>query len=46
MSKYIVYCPNCGSEDIKMVDYQEWECSCGEGFGVERAVIGEESEEA
>lgn len=45
MSKYAVHCPNCGSTDIKMVDYGEWECECGEGFGVERAVIEKESED-
>lgn len=36
--KYIIGCPNCGETDrLEMVDYNYFECQCGEDFDMERA---------
>ena len=45
MSKYIICCPNCRREDVEMDIYQEFECSCGECFGIDNAIIKEEIQE-
>ncbi|BAO04744.1 uncharacterized protein CBO05P1_025 [Clostridium botulinum B str. Osaka05] len=41
MSKYVICCPNCGSCDLEQIDYNEFECKCGEEFDIERAEVEE-----
>jgi hypothetical protein len=40
---YIITCPNCGSqEDIEEVEFQQFECKCGEEFDISRATYDED----
>lgn len=40
--KYIIKCPNCECEgDLEEVNFQYFQCKCGEGFEIERAMIEE-----
>lgn len=34
---YIITCPNCGSQEIKEIEYQQFECGCGECFNISKA---------
>lgn len=38
---YKIVCPNCGEDDINMIEYNYFECACGEEFDIERANVEE-----
>lgn len=38
---FIIKCPNCGNTDVEEINYHEFECECGENFGIERANLEE-----
>lgn len=38
--KYVIVCPNCGETDkLEEIDYNYFECECGEDFDIERAFV-------
>ena len=39
---YILTCPNCGSQEFEEVEYQYFECECGENFDISRASYDED----
>ncbi|GAA0082830.1 hypothetical protein [Clostridium sp. CTA-6] len=41
MSKYVICCPNCENHDLEQIDYNEFECECGEEFDIEKAEVKE-----
>lgn len=39
---YIITCPNCGSQEVEEVEFQQFECKCGEEFDISRATYDED----
>ena len=38
--RYVIICPNCGQSDkLQEIDYNYFECECGEDFDIERASV-------